>query len=274
MEMVAWILVVALALAVAVLLFRRGGSPYPDALDRLSRDLERSGELDAQVTGDPPEVARIRTALAAGWQPLPEEVEEDPQDRAIRGLVRFLEGAAVQPLKQALETGPSHQVINAVVEALEDLRYYAEDPPPAERQRANVPDLIQAVVREYIGETDIPVKVRYSQSSLRTELDPEAFREGLFLLLANAGRFGEGKTVVVEAEGSGEGIRVRVLDRGPGFDEAALKHAFEPFWTTDSDAVGMGLTFARRLLEARGMRIRIGNREEGGGEAVIFIPSA
>jgi signal transduction histidine kinase len=273
MEMVVWVLVVGLAVALIVLLFRKSDNPYAGALDRLSRDLERGGELNAQATDDPPEVGRIRAALASGWQPVREEVEEDSDDRAIRGLVRFLDAAAVGPLKQSLESEDSREIVASVVNALEDLRFYAQDPPPSEPRHANVPELIQKVVREYIQETDIPVKVRYSQSTLRTELDPEAFSDGLFLLLANAGRFGEGNTVVVEAEGAGEGIRVRVLDRGPGFESAALEHAFEPFWSTDPDAVGMGLPFARRLLEARGMRLRVGNREGGGGEAVIFIPT-
>ncbi len=273
MEIVAWILVAALAVAVAVLLLKRSEKPHAGALDRLARDLEREGEVPEKVAGDPPEIQRVRSALAQGWRPRGAEPEEDPADRAIQGLVRYLRGAAIRPLRRAL--GRDDQLPAAardVVDALEDLEFYAGEPPEEEASRENLPDLIHAVVRDYIQETDVPVKLRFSASSLPATVHPEAFKDALFLVLANAGRFGEGKTVEVETEGSEEGIRVRIIDRGPGFSAEALEKAFDPFWTTDSDAVGMGLPYARRVLEARGMHLRVGNREGGGAEAVILVP--
>jgi C4-dicarboxylate-specific signal transduction histidine kinase len=50
-----------------------------------------------------------------------------------------------------------------------------------------------------------------------------------------------------------------------------LNYAFEPFWTSDTDALGLGLTQAKALLEGQGAAIRLGNREKGGGEVVISI---
>ena len=38
--------------------------------------------------------------------------------------------------------------------------------------------------------------------------------------------------------------------------------------------MGLGLTHARWLLEAQGARLRIGNAEEGGAEAVIVLSRA
>ncbi len=273
MEIVAWILVAVLAVAVAALLLKRSEDPHAGALDRLARDLERGGELPEKAAGDPPELQRIRSALAQGWRPRGEDSEEDPADRAIRGLVRYLRGAAIRPLRTALgRDGQLPAVARDVVDALEDLEFYASEPPEEEPRRENLPDLVHAVVRDYIQETDVPVKLRFSASSLPATVHPEAFKDALFLLLANAGRFGDGKTVEVETEGSDEGIRVRIIDRGPGFSAEALEKAFDPFWTTDSDAVGMGLPYAQRILEGRGMHLRVGNREGGGAEAVIFVP--
>lgn len=274
MATVAWILVVVLAVAVAVLILRRPEDPYSQALDRLARELERSELLDASHPADPPEVARLRNSLAAGWVPKGEDDGEDPEARAMEGLVRYLREAATRPLRTALgEERHLPEVAASVVDALEDLEFYVAPLPPAESRRTNVNQLIQSVVRDYIQETEIPVMERFSAAGLTAHTDAEGLADALFVLLANAGRFGEGKTVVVEAEGTSAGVRIRVMDKGPGFSGAALENAFIPFWTTDPDALGMGLTWARRRLEGAGLTLRIGNRPEGGGEAVIVLPT-
>jgi signal transduction histidine kinase len=273
---VAWVLVVVLVVAVGVLLFRKPENPYAGALDRLTRDLERGTGLASEVAGEPPEVGRLRGALAESWQPIPSRADggEEPGDRAIRGLVRYLREAALNPLRSSLDGGGDlATTARNVVDALEDLEFYAQEPLAEESVRTNLATLVQEVAREYTRGTEIPVKLRFASPTLPARVHPETFKDALFLLLANAGRFGKGDTVVIEAEGSEEGVRVRILDRGPGFSPEALERAFEPFWTTDPDAVGMGLTYARRILEGRGMRLRVGNREEGGGEAVVLVSS-
>lgn len=273
MDIVSWILVAVLAGAVAFLLFRRPESPFAEAVDRLTREVERGREVAGEVAGDPPEVARLRGAIAAGWRPASAEPEENPEDRALRGLLRFLRGAALEPLQRSLRNGRwSTEAIQDVVDALEDLEFYAAEPEEEPVAPQNLTALVQAAAREYTRETDIPVKLRFSSPKVTARVAPRRFEDALFLLLSNAGRFGRGETVVVEVEDSGEGARVRVIDRGTGFDTEALEHAFEPFWTTDPDAVGLGLTWARRILKPTGAGLRVANREGGGGEAVIFLP--
>jgi signal transduction histidine kinase len=274
MATVAWILVVILAIAVAVLFLRRPEDPYTQALDRLARELERAEPLIPYHPGDPPDVTRLRTALAAAWAPKGGDDDEDPEARAMEGLVRYLREAATRPLRTALgEARHLPEVAASVVDALEDLEFYAASPPATGARPTDVNRLIQSVVRDYIKETEIPVVERFSAMGLSAYIDADGVSDALFMLLANAGRFGGGKTVIVEAEGTSEGVRIRVMDKGPGFSRDALEHAFRPFWTTDPDALGMGLTWARRRLEGAGLNLRVGNRPEGGGEAVIVLPS-
>lgn len=45
---------------------------------------------------------------------------------------------------------------------------------------------------------------------------------------------------------------VIVQDNGPGFDPLITKHIFEPFYTTKSSGIGMGLAISRALIETNG----------------------
>lgn len=61
-----------------------------------------------------------------------------------------------------------------------------------------------------------------------------------------------------------EGVVVRVRDSGPGLDLVNPKKLFEPFYTTKSEGMGMGLRICRSIVEAHGGRIRaISNAEKG-----------
>jgi signal transduction histidine kinase len=79
--------------------------------------------------------------------------------------------------------------------------------------------------------------------------------------------------VKVEAAPRGGLLVISVVDDGPGFPDAALDRATEPFFTTKTDGTGMGLAIARAALEEEGARLRIENRAEGGCQVQISIPS-
>ncbi|MDR1063700.1 MAG: PAS domain-containing protein [Azoarcus sp.] len=77
-------------------------------------------------------------------------------------------------------------------------------------------------------------------------------------LLANARRYcsGEPGAVRVDAVDAGNGqISVHVSDDGPGLDEQARVHLFEPFFTTHAKGTGLGLYIARELAEANGFSL-------------------
>ena len=66
--------------------------------------------------------------------------------------------------------------------------------------------------------------------------------------------------------------QLSVSDRGSGIPEGKLKEVFEPFYTSKSGGMGMGLSIARTIIEAHHGLIWAENRDHGGASFRIRLP--
>jgi two-component system OmpR family sensor kinase len=121
---------------------------------------------------------------------------------------------------------------------------------------------------DYSGVEDVIVK---GQSEL--------IRRAIENVLRNAIQHSEtGGTVSVGARCNRVARRwvVAVTDRGPGVAETELTAIFEPFYRSSGPrkekSAGLGLSIARRAVEAHGGKIVAANRPEGGLRIEINIP--
>ncbi len=69
-----------------------------------------------------------------------------------------------------------------------------------------------------------------------------------------------------------EFLRVRVRDTGPGFTGDALRHLFEPFYTTKSDGHGLGLSAVQGIVAAHEGALNVQN--DDGAIVDLFLPAA
>lgn len=67
-------------------------------------------------------------------------------------------------------------------------------------------------------------------------------------------------------------LRLDVLDRGKGMNEAVLQNALTPFYSTKRNGTGLGLALTREIVEAHGGRIALQNRAEGGLCVSLLLP--
>ena len=72
-------------------------------------------------------------------------------------------------------------------------------------------------------------------------------------------------------------VQISVVDRGPGVPEDELQLIFEPFFRStrtqkNTHGYGLGLTIARRIIEAHGGSICASNRIDGGLRVDIMLP--
>jgi PAS domain S-box-containing protein len=71
---------------------------------------------------------------------------------------------------------------------------------------------------------------------------------------------------------SGRAVFVRVTDTGIGIPKDKVEKVFNPFYTSKSDGVGLGLSISSRLLEENGGKIELHSEEGKGCSFVVFLP--
>lgn len=67
-------------------------------------------------------------------------------------------------------------------------------------------------------------------------------------------------------------LRLDILDRGKGMNEAVLQNALMPFYSTKRNGTGLGLALTREIIEAHGGRISLQNRPDGGLCVSLLLP--
>lgn len=67
-------------------------------------------------------------------------------------------------------------------------------------------------------------------------------------------------------------IQIAVRDNGPGIAAEIRPKLFDPFFTTKTKGTGLGLPIVRRIIEAHGGEIAVGEAADSGAEILITLP--
>ncbi len=67
-------------------------------------------------------------------------------------------------------------------------------------------------------------------------------------------------------------LRVGIRDNGPGLTAAVRSRIFDPFFTTKTHGTGLGMALAKRIVDAHGGRIGVGDDHGSGAEIVVTLP--
>jgi PAS domain S-box-containing protein len=108
--------------------------------------------------------------------------------------------------------------------------------------------------------------------------DERLLKQMLAQLLHNAWKFsGERVRIQVDGERSGDRLRLRIRDHGPGFDMRYADKLFEPFQRLhgpeQGGGNGIGLVIAQRIAERHGGRIRAQSETGAGSTFHVELPA-
>jgi len=248
--------------------------PHAPGLRQIAADLAagRRPEASAEQT---PEVGALSAALERGWVPRNEERARSLQE-ALGRIAAFMQDQVREPLQSAVADGDSATLLEAAVRALgglDDLEFFLREPLTPDEVHNLVP-LVQQVAREFTLDWEIAVRTQMDPEPVRTHIHKGTFLDALYLLLHNAGQFGEGTTVDVSVLRDGDQAKVVIRDRGPGFTPEALERAHDLFYTTSPTSLGLGIPFARKIVESFGGRVHLRNPPDGGAEVELVLPLA
>ena len=70
------------------------------------------------------------------------------------------------------------------------------------------------------------------------------------------------------------GVLIAVRDSGPGIDQEHFERVFDPFYTTKTSGLGMGLAICRSIIDAHGGRLWVGANEPRGAVFQFTLPAA
>jgi len=68
-------------------------------------------------------------------------------------------------------------------------------------------------------------------------------------------------------------VTISVIDHGAGISAEAAKQLFDPFYTTKSSGMGMGLAICQTIVTAHGGEISCANNENGGATFTLTLPT-
>lgn len=161
---------------------------------------------------------------------------------------------------------------------LDDMRTLLDDtlrmarPLDQEVEAIELQALIQSAIQS-VGTApvfaNVEIQVDAPEEPIHVLAHVGPLQQAVVNLLMNAAQAqdGEGR-VVLRAGIEGRSGVLRVEDEGPGIPVDLRERVFQPFYTTKTGGTGLGLAFVRRVVEAAGGSIHVGDAEQG---ACIYL---
>ena len=188
----------------------------------------------------------------------------------IRGAVQIIGGRLPAGSRDADVVKEIVSRIDALNDLMTDLLLFARPPQPRIAAVDPLPVLAMVIglVRQDPGALAITIDVEGASAPISA--DAELLKLILQNLLLNAvfAMQGTGR-IRVTVEAAGARCRIAVIDAGPGIPLDVRKRLFTPFFTTKSRGTGLGLSTAKRFVEAQGGTIAIDCPPDGGTTVVV-----
>ena len=188
------------------------------------------GKLTASIAH---EIRNPLSAISHAGQLLSETPDLKPQERRLMEIIQ------------------NHcQRVNSIIEDILQLSRRNA----SQKQKIALDQWLPTFVQErnlHCPEQGEVFRLDFKQRELHSLIDPGHLKQILDNLCSNALKYGRPDlgNILIEADRMADDPCIRVIDNGSGVDQQAIRHLFEPFFTTSHQGTGLGLYISRELAE-------------------------
>jgi signal transduction histidine kinase len=149
-------------------------------------------------------------------------------------------------------------------------------PPAPSLALVAVPEIIESVMAmaaPRLRVQKIAAEVNYEDSP-PLRIDPDMIRRAVLNVVSNAldAMPNGGELRIGAGPGEGGHYLISVEDTGGGISDADREKIFEPYFTTKSTGLGLGLILCKKIVEAHGGDIRLDSSKGQGTRISILLP--
>lgn len=193
----------------------------------------------------------------------------------IRGAIQVIGGRLPAGSRDAEVVKEIVSRIDALNDLMRDLLLFARPPQPrlAPIDPLTLLETVSDLVRQDPAAQGVTIDVR--GSSVTVMADAELMKltvQNLFLNAVHA-MHGNGRIQATVASTDGT-CRIAIADTGPGISPTVREKLFTPFFTTKARGTGLGLSTAKRFIEAHGGTIGIECPPGDGTTVTLELPHA
>ncbi|HEX7334738.1 MAG TPA: ATP-binding protein [Pyrinomonadaceae bacterium] len=135
-------------------------------------------------------------------------------------------------------------------------------------------DDILELLRPQLTANNVEVRLSMGQEAACSMMDEGSMRGALMNLILNAiEAMRGGGTLSITVEQTDQSVRIEIADTGPGIGEEEAKKIFEPFYTTKEQGLGLGMPYAKKIIDQHGGTISLSSQQGEGTRISIVLPA-
>jgi signal transduction histidine kinase len=166
--------------------------------------------------------------------------------------------------------------INHLTDRVEQILGFAR-PLNLTRSSGNLNRIIHDVLellQPQITANKIDVSLALSEHASSVMIDESSMRGALMNLILNAiEAMPNGGRLSINSDRNEDTVRLEIVDTGRGISEEEAKTIFEPFYTTKKRGLGLGMPYAKKIIEQHGGAISVASRPGEGTKLSITLPA-
>lgn len=236
------------------------------SFNSMANDLEQAEQLKRNMVGDA--AHELRTPLSN-----------------IRGYLEAMKDGVIAPEPAALQSLYDESILMMkLVDELQELTIADSGKLELFRQNEDVNELVRAAALAIQARVDmggLSLELELSPGLPQASVDAQRIGQVMRNLLGNAvAHTPRGGRITISTRGDGSGVAITVADTGEGIGPDDLPHIFDRFFRADKSrsratgGSGLGLTIAKRLVEAHGGKIQAQSEPGKGSRFTFTVPGA